>query len=140
MRGGACNLIVIGRRSLVNASRHLRQTTRTLVHYTMLVIGGRLAPAISGVAIAPTPRSHAFTGRYNMLHRTTAAENAHVMVLHVPHSMFQLVSIGASLQATLYSSSRLHAIPPSNSFHKSDLKTEKGLQAGKPLPIKTDCS
>ena len=110
MRGGACNLIVIGRRSLVNASRHLRQTTRTLVHYTMLVIGGRLAPAISGVAIAPTPRSHAFTGRYNMLHRTTAAENAHVMVLHVPRNMFQLVSLGASHKAVLYSKQGSHCL------------------------------
>ena len=83
----------------------------------MLVIGRRVAPAIGGVALAPTQRSHAFTGRYNMLHRSTAAENAHVMVLHVPNRTFDLVSLGASLQATFCSHSRLNTIPPSNSFH-----------------------
>ena len=74
---GACNLIVIACRSLVNASRHLRQTT-----YVGPLHNARDQDGGEGHQ-PPTLGSHAFTGRYNMLHWNTSSQNAHVMGLQV---------------------------------------------------------
>ena len=74
---GACNLIVIACRSLVNASRHLRQTT-----YVGPLHNARDQDGGEGHQ-PPTLSSHAFRGRYNMLHWNTSSQNAHVMGLQV---------------------------------------------------------